>query len=56
MARPELPKEEKRDVYIMVRLTKEEKQLVDQAAKNDMRSPSNYARAVLIEAAKKSVG
>lgn len=54
--RPELPNEERRDVYVMVRLTKSEKELVAQAAKAVMRSPSDYARVTLIEAARKLVG
>ena len=52
MARPEMPQEERRSVYIMVRLTREEKQFVSKAAKQAMRSPSDYARVVLLQAAK----
>ena len=51
--RPELPAEERRDVYIMVRLTKDEKAIVAQAAKAAMRSPSDFARVVLLDAVKK---
>ena len=54
--RPELPNEERRDVYVMVRLTKDEKAMVTQAAKSVMRSPSDFARVTIIEAAKKIVG
>lgn len=49
MARPELPAAERRDTYIMVRLTKEEKALVCQAAKAHYRSPADLVRALLLE-------
>lgn len=52
MSRPEIPAEDRRDVYIMVRLTKEEKQFVADAARRVMRNPSDFARVALIEAAK----
>lgn len=54
MARPGLPAEERRDVYIMVRLTKDEKAMISEAAKKDMRAPSDYARVVLVEAARQA--
>ena len=49
MARPELPAAERRDTYIMVRLTKSEKALVSQIAKAHYRSPADLVRALLLE-------
>ena len=49
MARPELPAAQKRDTYIMIRLTKEENALVRQAAKAHFRSPADLVRALLLE-------
>lgn len=53
--RPEYPDAEKRSVYIMVRLTKEEKELVRLAAKKAMRTPSDFARTVLLSAIQKKL-
>ena len=50
--RPELPTEERRDVYIMLRLTKDEKAAVQKAAKAAMRKPTDFARLVVLEASR----
>ena len=47
--RPELPAAEKRDTYIMVRLTRDEKALVQEAAKTSFRSPAELARSLLLQ-------
>lgn len=50
--RPELPKEERRSVYIMLRLTPAEKEAVKKAAKMVSRTPTDFARLVVLEACK----
>ena len=47
--RPALSDRERRKVYIMVRLTEDEKQLVQKVAKLAFRSPSELARSVLLQ-------
>lgn len=47
--RPELPAAEKRDTYIMVRLTKDEKAIVQEAAKATFRSPAELGRSLLLQ-------
>jgi hypothetical protein len=54
--RPEYPEEEKRSVYVMVRLTKKEKEQVYLAAKYAMRTPSDFCRTVVLNAVKKALG
>ena len=52
VGRPELPEAERRDVYIMLRLTKDEKAAVQKAAKAAMRKPTDFARLVVLEASR----
>lgn len=52
MGRPEMQEAERRSVYIMVRLTNEEKEAVKKAAKAVMRSPSDFARWAILAQAK----
>ena len=47
--RPALSDRERRKVYIMVRLTEDEKRLVQKAAMLSFRSPSELARSVLLQ-------
>lgn len=47
--RPALSDRERRKVYIMVRLTEEEKQLVQKVAKKSWRNPSELARSVILQ-------
>ena len=53
--RPELPAAEKRDVYIMVRLTRDEKTMVREAAKASWRSPGELARSLLMQYAEEKL-
>lgn len=50
--RPELPEAERRSVYIMLRLTPAEKEAVKRAAKTASRTPTDFARFVVLEACK----
>lgn len=50
--RPELPEAERRSVYIMLRLTPAEKKAVKRAAKMASRTPTDFARVVVLEACK----
>ena len=50
--RPELPEAERRSVYIMLRLTPAEKEAVKRAAKMVSRTPTDFARLVVLEACK----
>lgn len=49
MARPEKQEAERRDTYVMIRLTKEEKELVAMAAKKARRATSDFARIVVLD-------
>ena len=49
MARPEKQKAERRGTYVMIRLTKEEKDLVAMAAKKERRATSDFARLVVLD-------
>ena len=46
--RPELPAADRRDTYIMVRLTADEKAMVKTVAKAMWRSPAELARSLLL--------
>ena len=50
--RPELPEAERRSVYIMLRLTVDEKEAVKKAAKAAARTPTDFSRLVVLEACK----
>lgn len=50
--RPEIPVAERRSVYIMLRLTQAEKEAVKRAAKMVSRTPTDFARLVVLEACK----
>lgn len=54
--RPELPASERRDTYIMVRLTRNEKEFVKEAAKASWRSPGELARSLLLQYAEGKLG
>jgi uncharacterized protein (DUF1778 family) len=54
MGRPEFPESEKRNTFIMVRLTQDEKEQIKAAAKEEMRTASDYARTVLLNEIKKA--
>ena len=49
MARPEKQEAERRGTYVMIRLTKEEKELVAMAAKKERRAISDFARLVVLD-------
>ena len=49
MARPEKQEAERRGTYVMIRLTKEEKELVAMAAKKARRATSDFARLVVLD-------
>ena len=49
MARPEKQEAERRGTYVMIRLTKEEKELVAMAAKKERRATSDFARLVVLD-------
>ena len=49
MARPEKQEAERRGAYVMIRLTKEEKELVAMAAKKARRATSDFARLVVLD-------
>ena len=54
--RPAYPDKERRKVYIMVRLTEEEKQLVREAAKLAFCKPSEYMRSVILQHCAEKLG
>jgi uncharacterized protein (DUF1778 family) len=49
MARPEKQEAERRGTYVMIRLTKEEKELVAMAAKKARLATSDFARLVVLD-------
>ena len=49
MARPEKQEAERRGTCVMIRLTKEEKELVAMAAKKVRRVTSDFARLVVLD-------
>ena len=54
--RPALPDDERKGYMFRLRMTQEERALLDKAARQDGKDTSAWARATLVAKAKKTVG